>query len=83
MRLQVSSCVGVSCGSFGKGRSSRGAPVALHATSAGDPSLVSWTRTIADRLIVLDRGRAVFDGTFECLTQSRDPFIAQFVKDAA
>jgi phospholipid/cholesterol/gamma-HCH transport system ATP-binding protein len=40
-------------------------------------------RTIADRLIVLDRGKTLFDGTFDGLTASVDPFITQFVKDAA
>jgi ABC-type transporter Mla maintaining outer membrane lipid asymmetry ATPase subunit MlaF len=40
-------------------------------------------RTIADRLIVLDGGKALFDGTFEGLERSKNPFIAQFVEDAA
>jgi phospholipid/cholesterol/gamma-HCH transport system ATP-binding protein len=40
-------------------------------------------RTIADRLIVLDRGKTLFDGTFEALNGSKDSFIAQFVRDAA
>jgi phospholipid/cholesterol/gamma-HCH transport system ATP-binding protein len=40
-------------------------------------------RTIADRLIVLDGGKAIFDGTFEGLHQSKDPLITQFMKDAA
>src|SRR5271169_2512740 len=31
-------------------------------------------RTIADRLIVLDAGKAPFDGTFEELNRSKDPF---------
>ncbi len=40
-------------------------------------------RAIADRLIVLDQGKTLFDGDFEGLNESKDPFIAQFVKDAA
>jgi phospholipid/cholesterol/gamma-HCH transport system ATP-binding protein len=44
---------------------------------------VHTVRTIADRLIVLDRGKVLFDGTFEGFSNSDDPFIAQFVKDAA
>jgi phospholipid/cholesterol/gamma-HCH transport system ATP-binding protein len=40
-------------------------------------------RSIADRLIVLDRGKTLFDGTLEDLNRSADPFIAEFLKDAA
>jgi phospholipid/cholesterol/gamma-HCH transport system ATP-binding protein len=44
---------------------------------------VHTARTIADRLIVLDGGKALFDGTFEDLNRSKEPFIEQFMKDAA
>jgi phospholipid/cholesterol/gamma-HCH transport system ATP-binding protein len=40
-------------------------------------------RTIADRLIVLDGGRILFDGTCAGFGESRDPLIIQFVEDAA
>ena len=40
-------------------------------------------RTIADRLIVLDEGKALFDGTFPDFIGSEIPFIAQLIKDAA
>ena len=40
-------------------------------------------RTIADRLIVLDAGRLIFDGTLDELERSSNPFITQFLKDAA
>jgi phospholipid/cholesterol/gamma-HCH transport system ATP-binding protein len=40
-------------------------------------------RTIADRLIVLDGGRILFDGTCAGFGESRDPLIVQFVEDAA
>jgi phospholipid/cholesterol/gamma-HCH transport system ATP-binding protein len=44
---------------------------------------VHTARTIADRLIVLDGGKTLFDGTFDELNRSKEPFIAQFMKDAA
>jgi phospholipid/cholesterol/gamma-HCH transport system ATP-binding protein len=40
-------------------------------------------RTIADRLIVLDEGAIVFDGTCEGFDRSKDSLIVRFVKDAA
>lgn len=54
-----------------------------HITSIVVTHDLHTARTIADRLIVLDRGKALFDGTFEDLDRSKDPFIVQFVKDAA
>ena len=54
-----------------------------HITSLVVTHDLHTARTIADRLIVLDAGKALFDGTFEELNRSKDPFIAQFVKDAA
>ncbi len=54
-----------------------------HITSIVVTHDLHTARTIADRVIVLDRGKALFDGTFEGLDQSKDPFIAQFVEDAA
>jgi len=54
-----------------------------HITSIVVTHDLHTARTIADRLIVLDGGKTLFDGTFEGRNESKDPFIAQFVKDAA
>jgi len=54
-----------------------------HITSIVVTHDLHTARTIADRLIVLNGGKAVFDGTFEEIGQSKDPFIVQFLKDAA
>jgi phospholipid/cholesterol/gamma-HCH transport system ATP-binding protein len=54
-----------------------------HITSIVVTHDLHTARTIADRLIVLDRGKTLFDGTFEGLNGSKDPFIVQFVQDAA
>ena len=54
-----------------------------HITSLVVTHDLHTARTIADRLIVLDGGKALFDGTFEGLERSKNPFIAQFVEDAA
>jgi phospholipid/cholesterol/gamma-HCH transport system ATP-binding protein len=54
-----------------------------HITSIVVTHDLHTARTIADRLIVIDGGKTLFDGTFEDLNRSKDPFIAQFVKDAA
>ena len=40
-------------------------------------------RSIADRLIVLDSGKVSFDGDFGQLKSSTNPFIIQYLKDAA
>jgi phospholipid/cholesterol/gamma-HCH transport system ATP-binding protein len=54
-----------------------------HITSIVVTHDLHTVRAIADRLIVIDRGKALFDGTFGELNQSKDPFIVQFLKDAA
>jgi phospholipid/cholesterol/gamma-HCH transport system ATP-binding protein len=54
-----------------------------HITSIVVTHDLHTARSIADRLIVLDRGKALFDGTFEGLNRSTDPFIAELLKDAA
>jgi phospholipid/cholesterol/gamma-HCH transport system ATP-binding protein len=54
-----------------------------HITSIVVTHDVHTARAIADRLIVLDAGKTLFDGTFEDLNRSKEPFIAQFMKDAA
>ena len=40
-------------------------------------------RHFANRLIMLDRGNVRFEGNFEDLQQSTDPFVIQYLKDAA
>jgi phospholipid/cholesterol/gamma-HCH transport system ATP-binding protein len=54
-----------------------------HITSIVVTHDLHTARTIADRLIVLDRGKTLFDGTFEGLNASKDAFIVQFLQDAA
>jgi phospholipid/cholesterol/gamma-HCH transport system ATP-binding protein len=54
-----------------------------HITSIVVTHDLHTARTIADRLIVLDGSKTVFDGTYEDFNRSRIPFIAQFVKDAS
>lgn len=51
-----------------------------HLTSIVVTHDLHTARTIADRLIVLDAGKTLFDGTLESLNRSKDPFIAQFLK---
>ena len=54
-----------------------------HITSIVVTHDLHTARNIADRLIVLDRGKTLFDGTFQGLSLSANPFIAEFLKDAA
>ena len=54
-----------------------------HITSIVVTHDLHTARTIADRLIVLDGGKAVFDGVFAEFHESKTSLIAQFVKDAA
>ena len=54
-----------------------------HITSIVVTHDLHTARSIADRLIVLDQGKTLFDGTFEDLHRSTDPFIRGFLKDAA
>jgi phospholipid/cholesterol/gamma-HCH transport system ATP-binding protein len=44
---------------------------------------LSTAKKIANRLIVLDRGLVIFDGTLEQLESSTEPFITEYLKDAA
>jgi phospholipid/cholesterol/gamma-HCH transport system ATP-binding protein len=54
-----------------------------HITSIVVTHDLHTARTIADRLIVLSEAKILFDGGFEELNRSKDPFITQFLKDAA
>ena len=40
-------------------------------------------RKIADRLIALDSGKVIFDGSLDEFERSSNPFIVQYLKDAA
>jgi phospholipid/cholesterol/gamma-HCH transport system ATP-binding protein len=44
---------------------------------------VHGARSFADRLVLLRDGKVVIDGTFVQLERSPDPFVVQFLKDAA
>ena len=40
-------------------------------------------KQFANRLVMLDHGKVLFEGTFEDLQRSTDPFVMQYLKDAA
>lgn len=40
-------------------------------------------RNFADRLVMLNQGNILVEGTFDELQKSKDQFVAQFLKDAA
>jgi ABC-type transporter Mla maintaining outer membrane lipid asymmetry ATPase subunit MlaF len=40
-------------------------------------------RTVATRVALLQDGRVAIDGTFDDLTQSTHPFVAQFLQAAS
>jgi phospholipid/cholesterol/gamma-HCH transport system ATP-binding protein len=44
---------------------------------------VLGAKHFADRVVLLKEGSVVVDGTFGQLTKSRDPFVVEFLKDAA
>jgi phospholipid/cholesterol/gamma-HCH transport system ATP-binding protein len=44
---------------------------------------VHGARLIADRVVLLREGRVLVDGTFGQLVKNRDPFVVQFLRDAA
>ena len=44
---------------------------------------LSTARKISNRLITLDQGKVIFDGTMSEFESSSDPFITQYLKDAA
>jgi phospholipid/cholesterol/gamma-HCH transport system ATP-binding protein len=54
-----------------------------HITSIVVTHDLHTARTIADRLIVLNEGKTLFDGTLDDLHRSKDPFITEFLNDAA
>jgi phospholipid/cholesterol/gamma-HCH transport system ATP-binding protein len=44
---------------------------------------IHGAKHFADRILLLKEGSVVVDGTFGELTKSRDPFVVEFLKDAA
>jgi phospholipid/cholesterol/gamma-HCH transport system ATP-binding protein len=54
-----------------------------HITSIVVTHDLHTARTIADRLIVLDKGKVLFDGTLAEFDHSEIPFVTQLLKDAA
>lgn len=54
-----------------------------HMTSLVVTHDLSTARKIANRMIALDRGKIVFDGTLDEFNSSADPFITEYLKDAA
>lgn len=44
---------------------------------------IHGARAFADRLILMNEGTVLMEGSFEELRASRDPFVVQFLKDAA
>jgi len=54
-----------------------------HVTSIVVTHNLRTAKTVADRLIVLDCGKTLFDGTFDGFHRCDSPLIAKFVKDAA
>jgi phospholipid/cholesterol/gamma-HCH transport system ATP-binding protein len=44
---------------------------------------VHGARSFADRVVLLREGKVVIDGPFSELERSSDPFVVQFLKDAA
>ena len=54
-----------------------------HITSLVVTHDLHTARTIADRLIVLDKAKVIFDGSLDEFEKSSNPFITQFLKDAA
>ena len=53
-----------------------------HITSLVVTHDIHTARSISDRLIVLNEGNILMEGTFEDLQNSKEPFVAQFLKDA-
>ncbi len=44
---------------------------------------IHGAKTFADRVVLLREGKVVIDGTFHQLEESADPFVLEFLKDAA
>jgi phospholipid/cholesterol/gamma-HCH transport system ATP-binding protein len=44
---------------------------------------INRAKAVSDRIVVLHEGRILLNGSFEDLHRSKDPFIGQFLRDAA
>jgi phospholipid/cholesterol/gamma-HCH transport system ATP-binding protein len=44
---------------------------------------IHGARRFSDRLLLLDEGKVLMEGTFEDLQKSQDQFVVQFLKDAS
>jgi len=53
-----------------------------HVTSIVVTHDIHGARHFANRLVMVNEGRVLIDGTFEELHKSKDPFVVQFLKDA-
>jgi phospholipid/cholesterol/gamma-HCH transport system ATP-binding protein len=54
-----------------------------HITSVVVTHDIHSARTVADRLVMLQEGNVLLEGTFEDFEQSQEPFVVQFLRDAA
>ena len=54
-----------------------------HMTSLVVTHDLPTAKKIANRLIILDKGTVIFDGTVDGFERSSEPFITQYLKDAA
>jgi len=53
-----------------------------HITSLVVTHDIHTARAISDRVVVLNEGNILMEGTFEELQKSKEPFVGQFLKDA-
>lgn len=44
---------------------------------------IHGAKSISDRLVMIDRGSVVIEGSFEDLQRSKDEFVARFLQEAA
>jgi ABC-type transporter Mla maintaining outer membrane lipid asymmetry ATPase subunit MlaF len=44
---------------------------------------LNGAKHFANRLVMLDQGKVLFEGGFDDLQKSADPFVIQYLKDAA
>ncbi len=54
-----------------------------HVTSVVVTHDIHGAKTFADRLVVMNEGKILIEGTFEELNKSRDPFVVQFLRNGS